>query len=245
MRRFVVLMPVWYNNSHREPAMNRNATNLLLSVVIGIAAACSGCAAEPEGSLTRLSKSDRVWLDPVRKEVVVAGTVVLDRGPIELFACPKGTKEHEAVIAVDSKAQIVHAGLLAIGLEPGSPVSFDPEYTAAEGPAVRIRLRWKDAGGKPREADARQWIRDTRTNQPLASDWVFVGSSFWKDESTGEEFYQADGGDLVCVSNFPTATLDLPISSSQSNEALVFEAMEGSVPPKGTEVEMILSAARD
>jgi hypothetical protein len=75
----------------------------------------------------------------------------------------------------------------------------------------------------------------------MAADWVFVGSSFWKDETTGEEFYQADGGDLVCISNFPTATLDLPIASSQSNEALLFEVMEGVVPPRDTAVEMILS----
>jgi hypothetical protein len=37
--------------------------------------------------------------------------------------------------------------------------------------------------------------------------------------------------------------LDLPIESSQSNEALLFDAFEGRVPPKGTAVEMIFSAA--
>ncbi len=214
------------------------------AVVMAVAAAFSavfGCTAADAPSLKRLSKTDAVWIDDNRKELVVRGTVVLDRGPLELFACPKGTKEHEAVVAVDAKAQIVHAGLLALGLEPGKPVSFDPKYVAATGPVVKIRMRWKGKDGKVVETQAQDWIRDTRTGKPMAADWVFAGSSFWKDETTGDEFYQADGGDLVCISNFPTATLDLPITSSQSNEALVFEVMEGVVPPRDTAVEMILS----
>jgi hypothetical protein len=77
----------------------------------------------------------------------------------------------------------------------------------------------------------------------MREDWVFAGSSFWKDPSDGKEYYQGDGGDLICVSNFPTATLDLTIESSQSNEALLFEAFAGRVPPKGTEVDILLSAA--
>jgi hypothetical protein len=78
----------------------------------------------------------------------------------------------------------------------------------------------------------------------MQEQWVFAGSAFWTDPSDGKEYYQADGGDLVCLSNFPTAMLDLPIESSQSNEALLFDAFEGRVPPRGTAVEMILSAAR-
>jgi len=73
---------------------------------------------------------------------------------------------------------------------------------------------------------------------------VFAGSAFWKDPQDGTEHYQADGGDFICVSNFPTATLDLPIESSQSNEALLFEAFAGRVPPRDTDVEMVLSAER-
>lgn len=66
---------------------------------------------------------------------------------------------------------------------------------------------------------------------------------FWTDPLDGKEYYQADGGDLICVSNFPTATLDIPIESSQSNDALLFEVFEGRVPPRGTPVEIILAPA--
>ncbi|MEX0671432.1 MAG: YdjY domain-containing protein [Pirellulales bacterium] len=192
--------------------------------------------------LKRLSPKEDVWIDVVNKRVVIGAKVVLDKGPIEVFACPEHSKEHEAVVATHSTARLVHTALLAIGLEPGRPVSFDPEYAAAQGPIVRITMRWKDDTGKVRESQAQEWIRDTTTQKPLQADWVFAGSSFWRDPSDGTDYYQADGGDLICVSNFPTATLDLPIESSQSNEALLFESFPGRVPPKGTEVEMILSA---
>ncbi len=41
----------------------------------------------------------------------------------------------------------------------------------------------------------------------------------------------AESGDLICVSNFTTAMLDIPIESSQSNEGLMFEASTGKIPP--------------
>jgi hypothetical protein len=208
-------------------------------------------AAEPEAAaadrhpeLKRLSRTEEVWIDPVKKRVVVGARVVLAEGPIEVFACPEKTKEHEAIVATRGSARLVHTALLAIGLEPGKPVSFDPKYVAAEGPAVAITMRWKDADGKIREMPAQDWIRNAQTGKALMADWVFAGSSFYKDPADGRMYYQGDGGDLICVSNFPTATLDLPIESSQSNEALMFEVFPGRVPPRGTDVELILSAKK-
>lgn len=197
--------------------------------------------ADRHPDLERLTPKEEVWIDPARREVVVGGRIALAAGPIEFFACPAGTKEHESIVATLASARAVHAALLAIGLEPGKPVSFDPEYVAASGPRISIRVRWTGADGTAQTADARDWIRNARTNLPLDTDWVFAGSSFWTDPADGQEYYQADGGDLVCVSNFPTATLDLPVESSQSNEALLFEAFEGRVPPRQTTVELILS----
>ena len=146
-------------------------------------------------------------------------------------------------MATRCPARLIHAGLLALGLEPGSPVSFDPEYRPAAGPKVSVRVRWKDAAGRLQERPAQELIRNTKTGRQLEAEWVFAGSGFWRDPADGTEHYQADGGDMICVSNFPTAMLDLPIESSESNAALLFEAFAGRVPPAGTEVELLLSPA--
>jgi hypothetical protein len=192
----------------------------------------------PEG-LVKLSQANDVWLDTKRKAVVVDGQVCLREGQLEMFACPKGTKEHESVVSLNCKAEEVHAGLLAVGAKAGKPVRFDPEYKAATGQIVDIYVLWKDADGGKHQARAQDWVKNTKTQQAMTHDWVFAGSGFWKDEETGKEHYKANGGDLVCVSNFPTATLDLPIESSQANNDLMFEAFADRVPPRGTKVRVV------
>ena len=79
-----------------------------------------------------------------------------------------------------------------------------------------------------------------RTEREMSQPWVFAGSRFWKDEETGEQYYQAEGGDFICVSNFGTAMLDIPIESSQSNLELAFAAFTERIPPLGTPVRLIL-----
>ena len=198
--------------------------------------------ADRHPDLVRLSPKQEVWIDLKRKEVVVGGKIALAQGPIEVFACPAGTKDHEAIVATKSSARFVHAGLLVLGIDPGRPASFIPTFVPAQGPAIDLRLRWHDAEGQEHERHARELIRNHATGEELDTDWVFVGSQFWRDPESGREIYQADGGELVCVSNFPEAMLDLPIESSPENGELLFEAFEGRVPPAGTAVELVFSA---
>jgi hypothetical protein len=156
-----------------------------------------------------------------------------------MFACPKGSKEHESVIAVRSNAQLVHAGLLAVGAIAGHPVQFNPKYAPATGTTIDILVLWQDDQGK-HKVRAQEWVKDSKTGEEMKYDWVFGGSAFWTDETTGEKFYHADGGDFICLSNFSTATLDLPIESSQANDALLFSAFTERIPPRGTKVRLVL-----
>ena len=92
---------------------------------------------------------------------------------------------------------------------------------------------------EPSSLRAQDWVKDARTGKPLEYPWVFAGSSFWTDETTGEKYYSGDAGDFVCVSNFPTATLDLPVQSSQSNAELMFTPFTERIPPLGTKVRLV------
>jgi hypothetical protein len=191
--------------------------------------------------LKRLDPESDAWLDPVGKRVVLRGEVCLQDGPLEMFACPTKTKEHESVVAVNTKAYVVHAALLALGAEAGSPAKFIPEYSPAHGTEIDITVFWKEPSGKVAQARAQDWVRNARTGKPLEHPWVFGGSMFSTDPMTGERFYQAEYGDLICVSNFPTAMLDLPIESPQANAALFFESNSDRVPPRGTPVVLVLT----
>jgi hypothetical protein len=196
--------------------------------------------ADKKSDLIRLNKESKVWIDLKRKLVVVEGKVCLREGQLEMFACPRSTKEHESVVAVESKAYVIHAALLAVGAQVGQPVQFAPEYTPASGTEVDVHVLWVDEKGKRRKARAQEWIRQVRTNKPMPYSWVFAGSGFWVDEETGTKHYMAEDGDMICVSNFATATLDLPVASSQSNNGLMFDALTENIPALGTKVRLVL-----
>ena len=155
---------------------------------------------------------------PKNARCMVDGYVSLREGYLEMFACIVGTKEHESVVAVKTKAQTVHAALLAVGAKQGTPVQWVPSSKPATGTEIDVEVHWLDDKGKWKKAKAQDWIRDIETKKPMTQPWVFAGSGFWKDHETGKEFYMAESGDFICVSNFTTAMLDVPIESSQSNE---------------------------
>lgn len=201
-----------------------------------------GHAADAHPDLTRLSATEEIWVDVRKKEVVLGGRIAVDEGAIELFACPAGTKEHESIVAVNASPRLVYAALLAIGMEPGTPAMVGPEFVAATGPAVAVRVRWRGRNGEPHEADGREWVRDVRTGLAMREEWVFPGGSFRTDPADGSVSQIGDGADLICVCNFPESMIDLGSESSSGNERLLFEAFRGHVPPCGTNVELLLRA---
>lgn len=76
--------------------------------------------------------------------------------------------------------------------------------------------------------------------QEMNAEWVFAGSLFYIDEFSGRQRYLAEGGDLICVANFSSATLDITTPSSSTNDQLVYEAYTERIPPRNTEVTMEL-----
>jgi hypothetical protein len=81
----------------------------------------------------------------------------------------------------------------------------------------------------------------------MKADWVFGGSGFYTDEETGKKSYLAEDGDLICVANFGSATIDVAMPSSAENSDLNFEAFTERIPPKETPVtvELIPVAAAE
>lgn len=193
---------------------------------------------EPKGARP-LSKDYPIWIDPKEKSVIVEGQVALREGMLEMFACTRNTKEHESIISANTKAWLVHTGLVALGAEPGHPVRFQPQYMPPTGTEIEVLIRYLDEKGKLQTARAQDWIKDNHTGKPMAYPFVFAGSSFYVDPDTNKQHYQGERGDFVCVSNFSTAVLDIPVKSSKSNEELEFEAITKKIPPLGAPVHLV------
>ena len=187
----------------------------------------------------RLGKN-QIWINQTTKQVMVRGSICLTEGPLEMFACPLQTKEHESVIAVEAKSSEIHASLVALGFEPGNPVQWQPDYQAAKGPSIQIEVKWT-ADGKEKGVDAKTMVRKSGTEETMDADWVFGGSEIFVDRVDGRKIYYADSGEMICLSNFPTAMMDVPIKSSDSAEGLLFEANTDAIPPRDTQVYLIMT----
>ncbi len=196
---------------------------------------------KPGKNWLRSTLDYEVWIDLKKKQILVGGRICLREGLLEMFSCPVGTKEHEAIVSANTPARFVHAGLVAIGARPGPPVQFQPKYKPAQGTEVEVTVIWKDLKGKEHRVRAQQWVKQTKTGKALEYPWVFAGSGFWTDERTGKQYYNADGGEFICVSNFSTAMLDLPVESSDANDTLMFCAFTERIPPRGTRVYLLLT----
>lgn len=265
--------------------------------------AVEGKKAASATKMQPLNKQGTVLLDLEGKRLLLKSHVCLRKGVLELLCCLKQSKEHEAILSIDTKAYVVHAGLLALGAEQGAPVQFEPEFKPATGQRIDVFVSWTDAKGQPQRVAAQEWVRyvtlrfyseklaklpeeiklterldemrydpkegeliwygpmsdETRKkyllmskdkafqaciqkfyqrsqNRQMQANWVFSGSGYYVDEQTKEKFYRAEDGDLICVANFGSATLDIAARSGNGAEELLFEAWTERIPEVGTPV---------
>lgn len=271
-------------------------------LLIPVPAAPAADKDKPE--LLPLNATKTVLLDKAGKRILLKTKVVLREGQLEMLVCPKKTKEHESILAIDSKALNVHAGIMALGVKAGSPAKFDPKFTPPKGQELKITLQWKDKAGKSHRVDAQTWIRhatqryfeqpmkvlpkdlklpdsqelplryDKRTKdllwygpmtaaqrdkllklsadknyqkaiksfydktrkRQMKANWIFAGSGFDVHPMTGKRRYLAETGTLICVANFPGATVDIRQRSSANSGSELYEAWTERIPPVGTEV---------
>ena len=185
---------------------------------------------------------DHVWVDPIEKQVIIRGTICLQEGLLEMFACPPKTKEHESIVSVHGKAWNVHACLVAIGVEPGHPTSWVGKYQPASGPVINIEAWWSE-DGKLIKRNVKEMIRNTDTGKPMQTDFVFGGSEFFHDPHAKKDIYYADSGEMINVANSSYAMIDIAVaSSSDAEKGLLFEALKEKIPPVNTKVYLVLKA---
>lgn len=195
-----------------------------------------------ESEKKEIGKNIFVELLPNKKRrVLISAEVCLREGQLELLLCRKSSKEHESILTADVDARLIHAALIAAQARAGSPVRFVPKYRPASGSSIKVSLQFQDKD-KQVTVPAQSWLKNAKTDKPLQSDWIFAGSRLVTNplDPDGEKHYLANDGDVICVSNFETALLDLPIQSSKENADLLFVANTQRIPPLGTKVIVIL-----
>ena len=214
----------------------------------------------------------------VRKPVVLPGLVVdfqkrcvdleakvcLDAGYLELIACTKGSKEHESIVSVSSKALHIHTALLLLEM----PTLVDEKNQrwvnlATRGDPGEVMLVLPDSNGKPTERPIRNFVerstgRLDEVSGNVLSDpsenvkpgegpsvefpkvFLFSGSRL-RDAGTGPKQYLADlSGNIVSIATFGDEVLCLPSHQTQQNSALMWQVKSDALPKVGTMVTLRL-----
>lgn len=207
---------------------------------------------DPKNTVTALNPEKTIFAElsgaEGKKKVVRVGLVCevcLREGALEVFLCKKGTKEHESIVRIDADAKFIHLALKTAGAEPGTPTRFldpkteEPKWQAATGSRVNVLVHYT-MGGKNHTHPAQDWIWDIKKKTAIPHNWVFAGSIIIKDPENGREFYGANSGDIISISNFPYSLLELPVEISKDDAQLTYEVKTDRVPPLLSKVWVIL-----
>ena len=139
-----------------------------------------------------LNPGGTVLLDVENKRVLLKSQVVLRQGLLEMLICRTQTKEHESILAVDSEAYVIHAGLLAVGAKPGAPVRFEPEFQPPTGQKIDIYFNWTDEEGQPHRERAQRWVRNV-TRRYYVTELAKLPAGFTMPEETELRFDEKHG----------------------------------------------------
>jgi hypothetical protein len=222
--------------------LHRLLTVLLTAALCVSTAAAAAEPEKPAAAAAKAGKLPHLEFDAKTKQIrVEAETLGVDT-PLEFFAVVINGPEHEAVVRSKVKPSDLHTALLAMGLKPGSPVSWSKslnKWLPPHGPPLQIRMEY-EKDGKPVTEPANRWMRSVKTKEVMpATTWIFAGSRVMNDGN-----YAADTtGYLVSVVNFDMTVIDIPNLASASNESLEWERNPDTVPAAGTKVTMVIEPA--
>lgn len=185
------------------------------------------------------------------KQVIdIEGVIGINEGWLEQVACSPGTRDHEAVVIAFAKASHIHAALLLLELEPGSPGKWKPtvddegvfsgyEVIAPVGPVVNVSVVYTTDDQKQVEVQVSEWIRDHNTGKQLPDNpWIF-GGSYIAEDFDGNEFYAADKtGSIIGLVTFGDELLgwSIVLPDQESLAAPEWEANTEVMPTYDTPV---------
>jgi hypothetical protein len=181
------------------------------------------------------------------KKLEVNGWVNMQKGLVEVFACAPQGKTHEAVVVLDCIPSGLHAGLLALDLEPGTPVEFGTadEYKPPTGDLVEIEIHWRDAQGVEQVAHAEDWVWDEKHKAPMQrAPWIFAGSFLQPVSGTSESVTFAADYVKSLATTYHDASSILENPEADGIDDTVYFSNDKAVPAVGTPITAVFRAAK-
>ena len=241
---------------------------LLVGFLIVGPAACD----EPDGQQTEPAtpqtarpqlKLPGLTLNVADRCVDIEATVCLDKGPLELVACTKGSKEHESIVAVEATPMHIHTALLVLGATNGHPAMRRPRAPAGtgwidippSGDSITVSLVFQDTDGKMVEHAIAEFVAASNLVSNGASNgaaveggkaadfpdtFLFAGSHLL-DNGDGPRTYLADeSGHVISIATFGDELLCMDGMHAHANDALMWQINPKKLPPVRAKVTLRL-----
>lgn len=207
--------------------------------------------------------ADGLWVDLAAREVFIHAEVCLREGWLEQLLCTPSTREHESIFVTSVRPSLVHASLMLLGLEPGSPGSWRLEgdrivEVEPTGPDVDVEVLFRalEPGERVIEDDSRTPLgalvrgihhHSAGEHPLLGSRWRFGGSVLDERETlpAGMPRYVADwSGSIIGLVTFGDEVLGLPVVYPDQVDVAPPEwfADPADIPEVGRAVTIILRA---
>ncbi len=232
------------------------ATAMALAALVAFAAGCKPAektpAPAPAPDLTRIQT------DVANKTITIEGRFCLTQGILDYFAVVSGGHEYESIVALNCKASLLHANLLALGAAPGltdeivarlkqNPPEGD-KLPEKGGTKFSVTVEWEQ-DGKTVSMPATKLLINRKTKQS-ADDaaWSFTGSYFAKHPETGKDVYMGDmDQDLLAVFWAPSAVMNFEKDNGNPYDMVDtgYEVNTAVVPKFGTPCKVILKMLAD
>ncbi|MBI5359217.1 MAG: hypothetical protein HZA48_01385 [Planctomycetes bacterium] len=196
-----------------------------------------------------LDKGLRLYTKQSRIEV--DGKISVQKGLIELIATGVDGKDYESIIVVECRPDMLHSGLLLLGLNDkekygGGGPRWRADNIPPVGDRVKVSIKWKNEKGEEVIYPAEELVYNRRTGLTMAhAGWVFLGSQFIPEvdpdtgKITGREIYAANMQKIIVATlHDPTAIIDTPLADGGNDE--VFYANENLLPAPGTAAVLMM-----
>ncbi len=198
----------------------------------------------------RVEFHERVHVVRANHAVEVQAHVACTQGPLEQMVCGRGSREHESLLVIDVPASVVHAALLAVGLQSGAPGRWElqpngsVQSVSPRGDQVHVLVRWVDAAGE-HECALVDWTLTPHVPRAATPYFVFAGSHFVMKKDGTERYAADESGSIIGLVTFGDEVVGLRevVPDKVDIATPPWRARTAVMPSEGSPVTLVLKAS--
>lgn len=179
-----------------------------------------------------------ILLNTREKEIIIPGSINMQKGLIEYVACQGEIgKLHESILRLDAKPSHLQIALLLLGFKHKNTLRYQGDPNIPKGDKLDIWVEWELPGKKRKSVRAEKLVYNQKEKQTMQETyWVFTGSRI-----VDGQFLADTEGSMIATFNDPLAIINNPLPTGD-DDTLYF-CNEKLIPSEGTKITVTIRAS--